>query len=250
MRLALLSDIHANLQALDACLAHARAHGADQFAVLGDLVGYGAQPTAVVERVIELAAEGALVVKGNHDAMAVQPPEVIRNHGERTARWTHDQLSEAHRGWLDALPLTQVKDSLCLAHGSPHEPARWHYIYDPRAATAALAATSVNANVRFVFCGHVHEQALYYTGADHQLRPFLPVPGVAIPVPPQRQWVSTIGSVGQPRDGHTDAMYALLDTERWQLCFHRVAYDFCQAAAHIRAAGLPDFLATRLEYGR
>jgi diadenosine tetraphosphatase ApaH/serine/threonine PP2A family protein phosphatase len=79
---------------------------------------------------------------------------------------------------------------------------------------------------------------------------FTPQPGVAVPVPPHRQWLSTIGSVGQPRDGKTEAMYALIDTDRWQLTFHRVAYDYQAAASAIRTAGLPEFLAERLEKGR
>ena len=253
MRLALLSDIHGNVQALDACLAHARAQGATQFAFLGDLVGYGAQPDAVLERIIVLQQGGAIVVKGNHDAMAVQPPPTARTPGEQTAQWTHDRLSVEQRAWLDALPLIHLFDSLLLVHASPHEPDRWHYLYDARqasAAWAAIAGTAELSGARFAFVGHVHAQSLFYTGADHLLAKFLPVAGVPIPVTAERRWLATVGSVGQPRDGRPDANYALLDTDQWQLCFHRVAYDFYAAAQAIRAAGLPEFLAARLEHGR
>ena len=92
MKLALLSDIHANIQAFDACLAHARARGAEQFALLGDFVGYGADPVAVLQRVQELAGRGALLVKGNHEEMAVRPPADSKSLGTSTAVWTHAQL--------------------------------------------------------------------------------------------------------------------------------------------------------------
>ena len=102
MKWALLSDIHANLQALQACLAHARTQGVDKWAILGDLVGYGADPQPVLETIMALHDEGALVLQGNHDAMAVQPPAVVKTVGESTALWTHSQLSPAQRAWLDA----------------------------------------------------------------------------------------------------------------------------------------------------
>ena len=97
MKIALLSDIHANRQALDACLQHARAQGAEQFALLGDLVGYGGEPVAVVEQVRDLAQQGALCVLGNHDAMALAPPANPRNRSELGAQWTHDQLGNSQR---------------------------------------------------------------------------------------------------------------------------------------------------------
>ncbi len=251
MRLALLSDIHGNLQALDACLAHARAQQAQRFAFLGDLVGYGADPGAVVDRVRLLTEEGALVLQGNHDALAVDPPAEIRTVGDTTAAWTHAQLSDAQRDWLQALPLTLRLDTVLLVHASANEPELWRYVYDQRAATASLdAATHGWPGVHYVFGGHVHEQNLYYRGADTGLMKFTPQPGVAVPVPRHRQWLGTIGSTGQPRDGKPQAMYALFDSERAQLTFHRVPYDHQAAAQAIRAAGLPEFFAERLERGR
>jgi diadenosine tetraphosphatase ApaH/serine/threonine PP2A family protein phosphatase len=251
MQLALLSDLHGNIRALEACLAHAQARGSDHFAVLGDLVGYGADPSAVVTRVQALHDAGAVVLKGNHDAMAVAPPEQVRTHGEQTARWTHTRLDATQREWLQALPLVATLDTLYLVHASANGPELWHYVYDAPHAVASLAAARANApHIQFVFNGHVHEQSLYYQGVDGNLLQFLPQPGVAIPVPPARQWLATVGSVGQPRDGRPDAMYAILDTDRWTLTFHRVAYNFHGAARDIRLAGLPEYLAARLERGR
>ena len=250
MKLALLSDIHANIQALETCLAHARDQGAQQFALLGDLVGYGANPAAVVDKAQELAARGALLIKGNHDALAVSPPASVQTVGESSAAWTHAQLDASQRLFLDRLPMTRQQGAILLVHASVNDPELWRYVYDQRAATASLDAASAWPEVRYVFGGHVHLQTLYYRGAGAQLMKFMPTPGVAVPVPRHRHWLATIGSAGQPRDGNPQAMYALFDTDKLQLTFHRVSYDHPAAAAAIRRAGLPSFFADRLEAGR
>lgn len=250
MRLALLSDIHANLHALEACLTHARAQQAQRFVFLGDMVGYGAEPAAVVDRIMLLTEEGAMAIQGNHDAMALNPPREIKTVGDSTAAWTHRQLSVAQREWMADLPLTLHQDNILFVHASANEPQLWRYVYDPRAAKASMDAAAEWPGVRYVFGGHVHLQTLYYRGAGDGLMPFTPQPGVAIPVPKHRQWLGTVGSVGQPRDGNTHAMYSLFDTERAQLTFHRVPYDHHAAAAAIRRTGLPEFFAARLESGR
>lgn len=250
MRLALFSDIHANLQALEACLEHARVQGARQLAFLGDLVGYGAQPAPVVQRVMELAAQGAFVLKGNHDELAVRPPAENKSMGDSTALWTHDQLADEHRAFLDALPLMVRHERVLLVHASVDAPELWRYVYDAPMAEISLDAASAQEGVRYVFGGHVHRQSLYFRGADGRLIPFVPTAGVAVPVSPHRHWLATIGSVGQPRDGSPKAMYALFDSTRAQLTFHRVAYDHQAAVAAIRRAGLSEFLASRLELGR
>jgi diadenosine tetraphosphatase ApaH/serine/threonine PP2A family protein phosphatase len=250
MKLALLSDVHSNLHALDACLAHARARGAQQLAFLGDLVGYGAQPREVLDRIMQLASEGAAVVRGNHDQLALTPPDTVHAMGDLTAGWTHQQLSSAQRAWLAQLPLTQQLDAVLLVHASVNDPARWRYVSDARAATASLDAAQQWPMVRYVFGGHVHAQTLYYRGAQGALMPFQPRSGVAIPVPRHRQWLATVGSVGQPRDGNPQAMYALIDLAAAHLTFHRVHYDYQAAAQSIRQAGLPEVFAQRLEIGR
>jgi len=250
MKLALLSDIHSNLHALEACLDHARAQGAQRFAFLGDLVGYGAHPGAVVDRIMLLTEEGALVLKGNHDQGAVHPPVTPQNLGDSSAAWTHAQLSSAQRTWLDQLPLTAQVGSALLVHASVNEPAMWRYVSDTRSATASLDAAQQFNAVRYVFGGHVHAQTLYYRGSESALMPFTPQSGVAIPVPKHRQWLATVGSVGQPRDGNPQAMYTLFDPDRAQLTFNRVRYDNAGAAAAIRATALPEYFAQRLEMGR
>lgn len=250
MKLALLSDIHSNLHALQSCLEHARAHGAQRFAVLGDLVGYGAEPAAVLDCVMALADAGAIVLKGNHDAVALAPPDQAQSMGESSAQWTLNQLDLTHRQFLQQLPLTATVDDLLLVHASADEPEKWRYVDDERSASASLDAALQQPGVRYVFGGHVHRQSLYYRSTGRGLMMFNPIPGVGLPTPRHRQWIATVGSVGQPRDGNPKAMYALFDTTAAQLTFCRVAYDHQAAAAAIRRAGLLEYFAQRLEDGR
>lgn len=251
MKIALLSDIHANRQALAACIAHARAQGAGQFALLGDLVGYGGEPVAVLDQAMDLAQQGALLVQGNHDALALAPPATPRNRGELGAQWTHDRLTRAHHAFLQALPLTaRLGTSALLVHASADAPSQWRYVEDASAAERSMdAARTLDPAIRYVFSGHVHEQVLYFLTPTAKLMRFAPEPGVPVPVPPHRQWLAIVGSVGQPRDGDARAMYALFDDVAATITFHRVPYDHLAAAAAIRAAGLPAFYADRLESG-
>jgi diadenosine tetraphosphatase ApaH/serine/threonine PP2A family protein phosphatase len=250
MKLALLSDIHANLQALDACLAHAGQLGASRFALLGDLVGYGGSPSMVMDRIMQLAQQGAIVLKGNHDAMALDPPRKSEFLGEATAAWTHAQLTPEQLQFIGALPLTARIESCFLVHASADAPQDWRYVDDERSAGASLAAAATHPDVRYVFGGHVHRQTLYYKGSRGGLMAFAPTAGVPIPMPAHRHWIATVGSVGQPRDGQPSAMYAMFDLEHARLTFHRVPYDHMAAAAAVRRAGLPDQFARRLEEGR
>lgn len=248
MRLALISDIHGNLPALQACLAHARAQGADRLALLGDFVGYGAEPGAVVEAVMRLQAEGAWLVRGNHDEMAVQGGAADATLGSQTRAWTHAQLSATQREFLAGLPLMRAEPPLLLVHASAYRPDTWRYVDSERAAAECLAAAP--PDTPHVLVGHVHQQAMYYPGRGGAPMKFLPTPGVAVPVPRSRPLVACVGSCGQPRDGDARAMYAVYDLGAARLVFHRVAYNHVAAAAAIRAAGLPAPLADRLEAGR
>lgn len=253
MKLALISDIHANWQALQACLAHARQQGADRFAFLGDLVGYGADPVAVLDAVMDLAAAGALVVRGNHDDMACQPPcasDGAVSQGAQSAPWTHAQLGQAHREFLAHLPLTVSLPGLLLVHASADQPASWRYVDNEGAAGRCLDQALAQQHGPHVMVGHVHHQALYFRGAGRGLMKFEPMPGMPVPIPLHRPMVACVGSCGQPRDGDPRAMYALCDRTLQKMTFFRVPYNHTEAAAAIRRAGLPESMAHRLERGR
>lgn len=256
MRLALISDIHANRQALQACLDHARQQGADQFAFLGDLVGYGADPVAVLDQIMGLVAQGAWALRGNHDDMALRPPTATdqATQGGQGAQWTHEQLSTGHLTFLAELPLTWRHEILLLVHASADQPEAWRYVDGESAAGRCLAQAGALDSGSFssthVLVGHVHHQTLYYPGRGRQLMAFEPKPGVPVPVPWHRSMVATVGSCGQPRDGDPRAMYALYDLGNRKITFHRVPYNHAEAALAIRRAGLPTSFADRLERGR
>jgi diadenosine tetraphosphatase ApaH/serine/threonine PP2A family protein phosphatase len=247
-KLALLADLHSNLEAVTACLAHAERAGADAWAFLGDLVGYGADPDAVLDLVIEHVRRGAVVVRGNHDDAALDPrgAEGMNGAAEAAAEWTRRRISKHHREFLAGLPYLERREDMLFVHGSSAAPEKHLYVTDPRSAAFSLAAAG---SASYVLCGHVHEPVLYYTGGGPRPLAFRPVPGVAIPTPPRKRWLAVVGSAGQPRDGNTAACYALLDRERATLTFHRIPYDWARAAEKIRAAGLPERLAVRLARG-
>jgi diadenosine tetraphosphatase ApaH/serine/threonine PP2A family protein phosphatase len=247
MKLALLADVHANLEALTACLAHAREQGADRYAFLGDLVGYGADPGAVLDEVQALADRGAIVVLGNHDAAVLDAAEgaTMNPAAAEAVAWTRASLSAGHRAFLASLPLVARDGEMLFVHASAERPREWTYVSDPQRAAHSLAA----GGARRVFSGHVHEPVLYFETASDRPVAFRPVPGVAIPVPARRRWLAIAGSCGQPRDGNTAACYAMMDDTRPALTFHRVPYDWPSAAAKVRAAGLPPRLAERLAHG-
>jgi diadenosine tetraphosphatase ApaH/serine/threonine PP2A family protein phosphatase len=243
--IALLSDIHANLEALNACLAHARGRGAERFAFLGDLVGYGADARAVVEVVARYAAEGAVVLKGNHDE-AIERSRGYFNVASRAAiQWAREALTEEGRQFLAGLPLVQRDGEICFVHASAAFPERWDYVDSPSAARRCADA----AQVAYTFCGHVHDQVLYFEGARGRMKVFHPVAGTPIPMQGHRRWVAIVGSVGQPRDRNPAAAYAVFDDARRQITFWRVAYDAAAAARKIRQVGLPGSLAVRVESG-
>ena len=250
MKLALLADLHANLQGTQACLADARDKGATHYAFLGDIVGYGGDPAAVVDIVMEHAARGAWVVLGNHDDAAINPPIGDADRADLAgAEWTHSKLSREQLDFLSRLPLSIREGNMMLVHASARQPQRWKYVSRvPEAADSMDAAHGVGASL--VFCGHVHEQRLFYQGAVGKMMAFEPTAGVAVPVRAHREWLATTGSAGQPRDGDPRAMYAIYDDRAAQLTFLRVRYDLHAAARAIREAGLPETNAVRLGLGR
>ena len=242
MILALLSDLHANIEAARACLKHAEEHGAERFAFLGDLVGYGAEPGAVIELV---AGRGAIVIQGNHDAAIGEGGQGLNDVAYEALEWTRNALSATEKEFLAKLPLIVREDGLCFVHSSADRPERWVYVETNGAARQSIEA----ANAVYTFAGHVHDQVLYFHTPTGKTAPFRPVSGSVVPVPSHRRWHAIVGSVGQPRDGNPAAAYALFDSVKEEMTFFRVAYDHLLAARKIRAAGLPEAMALRIERG-
>lgn len=246
MKIAVLSDIHSNLEALLACLAHARRQGAEQYAFLGDLLGYGADPLACIEVIAPMVGDGAVAVLGNHEeAILGGLCENMEPFAREVVYWTRKQLRQPERDFIRALPMTANRGNAFYVHASAVSPGRWTYIDNAVAAAKCMDASGVP----LTFAGHVHHQCLYYTSGHGAAQVFNPVIGAAIPVSPHRRWLAIAGSVGQPRDGNTAAAYLLHDQQRESLTFFRVPYDYLGAARKIRAAGLPERLARRLETG-
>jgi diadenosine tetraphosphatase ApaH/serine/threonine PP2A family protein phosphatase len=242
--LALLSDVHANLEALQACLQHARESGATRFAFLGDLVGYGADAGAVVSVVMRHAEEGALVVKGNHDDAIAQGAPYMNAAVRESIAWARDQLSAEQKAFLAALPLSREEGPSFYVHASALEPQRWTYIDSPMAALKSVRAS----RAIYTFGGHVHEQVLFAEVHD-RATPHRPASGSTINVGAHRRWLALVGSVGQPRDGRPAAGYAMFDEGRARITFYRVPYDHDAAAGKIRKAGLSAALAYRVAKG-
>jgi putative phosphoesterase len=232
MRIAILSDVHGNLEALQRAIESTRLNSVDATACLGDIVGYGPFPNECVHLVRQICR---FVVKGNHDAGGVGDVPLLHfnKEGNTAITWTRQVLTPDNREYLGTLPLTAEMGDLLLVHASPWEPERWTYI-----ATWALA-TQIFAHFTTSFCclGHTHFPAII---ADD---------GKMNTLYPGHRHIINPGSVGQPRDGDPRAAYAILDTECHTASIIRVPYDVASTASAIRAAGLPEFLARRLEYG-
>jgi diadenosine tetraphosphatase ApaH/serine/threonine PP2A family protein phosphatase len=240
MRVAVLSDIHANLPALDAVLA---ALGAvDAVWQLGDVVGYGPHPDEVVARLREAGATG---VRGNHDAavVGVLGVEWFNGAARRAVEWTAQRISPATRAWLADLPGRTELGEMTLVHGSPRDPT-WEYITTTSEARASFAAFTSP----YCLHGHTHVPVAWRDDDGH-LEAVRPPAGSEIALDGRRLLLNP-GSVGQPRDGDPRASYLVLDTERRRVTWYRVAYPVASTQADIRAAGLPGWLADRLESGR
>lgn len=246
MRIAFFADIHSNRQALDACLAHAAGRGVDHYVFLGDLIGYGADPSYVIDRVALLASEGAVVLLGNHDVAIFGTTEGMNNYARAAARWTCAQLDDAQRAFLARLPLTVTEEDRLYVHSEAACPQEWNYVTDPAEAEKSLDTTMQ----RLTFCGHVHRPQLYHMSPQKPARLFVPCAGAPIPLVGPRKWLAVMGAVGQPRDENPAAAYAILDTAANEITFLRIPYEIEAAAAAIHAAGLPRMLAARLFIGR
>ncbi len=240
MRVAVLSDIHANLVALDAVIASLGS--VDAVWHLGDVVGYGPEPDGVVERLRQLGARG---VRGNHDAAALGGPEIayFNPDARRAMEWTRTTISAVTRDWLAALPERFTDGAFTAVHGSPREPI-WEYVTSASVAAENLAAFETP----YCLHGHTHVPVVFRERAEGRLDALRPEGDARLELGPARALVNP-GSVGQPRDGDPRASYLVLDTEPATAEWRRVAYRIADTQAAMREAGLPHFLVARLEVG-
>ncbi|HEX7472868.1 MAG TPA: metallophosphoesterase family protein [Candidatus Limnocylindrales bacterium] len=239
MRLAILSDIHANLVALDAVLA--AIGSVDGIRVLGDIVGYGPEPDAVVDR---LGAIGATGVVGNHDQVAVGRlgTELFNRDAKKAIEWTRDRIAPTTREWLTALPERAVEGAFTLVHGSPRDPT-WEYILDERTAQENLAAFATP----YCLFGHTHLPAAF-RATDARMIGGEPADGDKVTLDERRAMLNP-GSVGQPRDGIPAAAWAVLDTDTGTVTWRRTDYDIGATQRAMMVAGLPPRLIVRLSVG-
>ena len=242
-RIALISDVHGNLPALEAVLAAVEQHKADAIWCLGDLVGYGAQPNECVE-LTGGAVELCLI--GNHDLVVIDRLDVsdFSPNAAVAAQWTREQLAPEARDYLEKLAPMDEERAVGLFHGSPRDPV-WEYVLSSMAADDCIDA--MEARVGAV--GHSHVALAFWRKGDAPTAGAQSEEGTSLDISEDR-WLLNPGSVGQPRDGDPRASWLTLDLGAWEATWHRTEYDIDRAADAIRAAGLPKQLAERLYYGQ
>lgn len=238
MRVAVLSDVHGNLHALEAVLAAVDADAPDELWCLGDLVGYGPRPN---ECCAAVAARATICLAGNHDLAVRGTLDLREFSGDAgtAARWTQTVLDDAAATYLDTLGPQGERAAVSLYHASARDPV-WEYVLSDEAAEATLAV----AEHPLVLVGHSHV-ALHVTEREGGIAPA----GTVADLAGERTLLNP-GSVGQPRDGDPRAAYLLLDLDANRASFRRVDYDIERTQSEIRAAGLPELLAARLEIGQ
>jgi diadenosine tetraphosphatase ApaH/serine/threonine PP2A family protein phosphatase len=237
----ILSDIHGNLEALEAVLADLAAARPAGIACLGDYVGYGAAPNECMERLRPIVETAVL---GNHDAAALGRLRLggFNSDAATAARWTGEALSAASRAYLESLPYAVVWHGARLVHASPLQPEIWNYVLSTADAEEEMAAYDET----LCFIGHSHFPGTFERdpqGVVHYSR------GADIEIAPDRRYLVNVPSVGQPRDGDPRAGYLLWDDRKGTLRHVRVEYDVATAMKRIVDAGLPRFLAERLQWG-
>lgn len=240
MRFAIFSDIHANLEALEAVLADARDNKCTDFVCLGDVVGYNANPHECVGRVREMDCP---IVKGNHDEQAslVESSRDFNEMAEAAIQWTRDNLTEADKEWLRALKLQRQVRDFTIVHATLDTPEQWGYVFNNLDAAASFPYQHTTV----CFFGHTHVPMAFVRDEGVQRQRF-----EKVRVDPGKKYFINVGSVGQPRDGEWRAAYCIYHLESAVIELRRIKYDLATAQKKIIDAGLPRLLAERLAVGR
>ncbi len=241
MRFGVISDIHSNLIALDAVLDSMGS--VDQYWCLGDVVGYGPEPNECIERLLEL---DHVAVVGNHDAAAIgaASPRLFNGEARRAVEWTARVLTKESAEYLRSLPEQMEHDQVLLVHGSPRDPI-WEYVTSRGQAADAFAASEV----QYLFVGHTHIPLVFVQDSQGKVLSGAPEDDLTLRLGSERLLINP-GSVGQPRDGDPRAAYAIVDSDRMLVEFHRVEYDVEEAQRRMKTMGASEWLTSRLAYGR
>lgn len=244
MKIAIISDIHSNLEALEACYQSACQQDVEKFICLGDCVGYGPDPVAVIDKLRSLP--GFTCVLGNHDEYMFNSIDVTSTAPvQQVAEWTIKQLSDEHLEYLKSLPYVHIENGVSYVHSTLYEPNSWAYITRPEQALKCMNASTTNV----VFYGHVHVPMIFHEKPDSSIEVIEPQPGKKIPLNPNRRYVINVGSVGQPRDDNNQTCYVIYDEETNHVVFHRLDYDYKKTIDKMHANGLHEDLAERLKSG-
>lgn len=238
---AILGDIHANIDALRAVVEHARSLSVTDFVCVGDVVGYNASPNECVDLIREL---DCFTVRGNHDHYCAYDESLDDFHpmAASVIAWTRRQLEGDRAQWLKALPLHAFYQGMTLVHSTLDMPERWGYVFDSIEAGAHF----FYQNTQICFHGHTHVPVIFEKHGNNVER----YDPQNIHIALGRKYFLNTGSVGQPRDNDSRASYCIYDVMQRAIQFHRVEYDIQATQEKIRAAGLPERLAQRIEVGR
>jgi predicted phosphodiesterase len=242
MKLALISDIHGNLEALEAVLKDIESQGVDRIHCLGDVIGYGCDPVPCLHLVAERCE---VKLMGNHEyaAIGVLPDEAMNIHARQSIHWTITKLTDREISLIAGFELTARQEDRLFVHSSPFEPDDWHYILTPEEATEAFEHT----DSRLVFHGHTHLPVIFCLTPAGRIRTV-----VAHDFDPDEdsRYLINVGSVGQPRDNDPRASYVVYDAQEDTICYRRVEYDISATQAKMCRAEMPQTLIDRLQAGR
>ncbi len=234
---AIISDIHANATALHAVLADASTQGVQNFVCLGDVVGYGPDPSECVRLIQEL---DCITIKGNHDEYVADGYDLTSFNEEATEAllWTRTNLSTAQKSWLASLPYTRRLGRNSLVHASLDEPEKWNYITNRLDASLLLK----KQRTLITFCGHTHKPMIF----EHTPETTQKLDELIVNITPTSKYLINVGSVGQPRDGDMRASYVIFNRIAKTVEFRRVDYELSITVDRIRNSSLPNSLAKRL----
>ncbi len=246
MRLAIFSDIHGNLDALEAFIRHAADRSVARYICLGDIIGYGANPCECFDRLSALP--DLQTILGNHDAAAIwqASPYDMSPNASKAILWTMDQLEDSHTDRIRTLEALIKTEEMVFCHANPYNPSGWRYVITWFHALRSFFASPG----RLTFVGHTHRPRVIVRKDRFKIEMSDPPENGVLHLNPTHRYIINCGSIGQPRDGNPDAGYVIFDTESDQIEFVRFAYDIESAARRIQDAGLPKYLAQRLFRGR